>query len=274
MNNELITAYVDNEIKDENLLNQITEKIQSDFNLKYEFEVQSLCKNIVKQKLPPVKAPDYLKQRILSEIKPRESSFKKKTNFLLNLIARPSFSFATAIVIVASIILITVNRFENKLPPDVDLASLESDNMFLQAINNYSSILKGELKPQYITDDSKEICNFFYKSGVNYSTVVPEFKEWKLLGAVVSEDKGTKLAHHVYVGSKNQIIYVFQVDEDYINKVVKLDTDLLNYLDLGNCFSKEYNNNLVLFTKVNHNIFAVISNDDFDFVKNNFCNLN
>lgn len=274
MNSELITAYVDNEIKDEKLLNEVSQKIQSDFNLRYEFEVQSLCKRIVKNKVSKVAAPSYLKEKIISEIKPKEAQKEQKRNFLFDIFYKPSFSFATALVIVVAIVLITINRYNTTTPPEIDLANLKPDNMFVQAVNNYSAILKGQLAPQLVSNNSKEICDFFSHNGVNYSTIVPEFKEWKLLGAVISEDKGHKLAHHVYVGNNNELIYVFQVDEGYINNIVDLDTDLVSYLDSGNCYSKEINKNLVLFTKIGHNICAVVANNDFENVKNNFCSFN
>lgn len=274
MNNDLITAYVDNEITDESLLNRITEQLNNDNSLKFDYNVQSFCKKIVTNKVKKIPAPDYLKSRIISEILPKEIVPKKKSNFILDFFNRPSFSFATAIIIVIAIVLITFNRYNFNSVPDIDVTNLQPDNMFLQAVNNYSSILNGQLTPQFLSDNSKEICNYFSSNGVNYSTIVPEFKEWKLLGAVISEENGTKLAHHVYVGNNNQIIYVFQVDEAYVNHLIKLDPELVSYLDSGNCYSKVYNGNLVLFSKIEHNICAVIANDDFDYVKNNFCNLN
>lgn len=274
MNNDLITAYVDNEISDETLLNQINEQLKYDNSLKFDYNVQSFCKKIVTKKVKKIRAPEHLKSRIISEILPKEIIPKKKSNFLLDVFYRPTFSFATAIIIVIAIILIVINRYNIKSVPEIDVTSLKPDNMFLQAVNNYSSILNGQLTPQFLSDNSKEICNYFSKNGVNYSTIVPEFKEWKLLGAVISEDKGTKLAHHVYVGSNNQIIYVFQVDETYINRLIELDPELVSYLDSGNCYWKVYNGNLVLFSKIEQNICAVIANDDFSYVKNNFCNLN
>ncbi len=273
MNNELITAYIDNEISDQNLLIQIKDQIESDPSLKYEYQVQSLCKKIVTSKVKKIPAPESLRNRILSEIKPKENIQKKKNNLILDFFYRPSFSFATAMIIVIAIVLITINRSNVNRVPEIDITKLNPENMFFQAVNNYSSILKGQLTPQFLSNNSKEICNYFSTNGVNYSTIVPEFKEWKLLGAVISEDKGTKLAHHVYVGDKNQIIYVFQVDETYINKLLELDSQLINYLDDGNCYSKMYNGNLVLFSKMKNNIVAVIANNDFDDVKNNFCNL-
>lgn len=272
MNNELITAYADNEISDKKLLSELNNKIQNDIHLKFDYNIQCFCKKIVKDKITKVPAPVSLRNKIISDLKPKESSVKQKSNFLLDIFYKPSFSFATALVIVIAIILITINR--SNYIPELDFTNRNSDNMFIQAVNNYSLILKGQLTPQLVSSSSKEISNYFSNNGVNYSTIVPEFKEWKLLGAVISEDKGTKLAHHVYVGDNNQLIYVFQVDEAYINNVVDLDTKLLDYLDSGNCYYQEYDKNLVLFTKIGHNICAVIANDDFNFVKNNFCSLN
>jgi len=274
MNNDLITALVDNEISDKNLIQRLNEQISYDPSLKYDYNIQLFCKKIVTQRVKKVSAPQHLRSRIISEIMPKELEPKKKHNFLLDIFYRPSFSFATAIIIVVAIILITINRNTQTSIPEIDLANLTPDNMFLQAVNNYSSILKGQLTPQFLSDNSKEICNYFSKNGVSYSTIVPEFKEWKLLGAVISEDKGTKLAHHVYVGNNNQIIYVFQVNKSYINNLIELDPELVNYLDSGNCYSKEINGNLVLFSKMKQNICAVIANGDFNYVKNNFCSLN
>jgi len=273
MNNDLITAYVDNEITDLNQLRNISYQIQTDKNLKYDYNIQLFCKNIVKERVKHYQAPDYLKNRIINQIKPKEIEDKPKEGILFNLFHKPIFSFATALVIVISIVLILINRTED-LPPSVDISKLNPDNMFYQAINNYSLILEGKLKPQYLSDNPNEILNFFSENGVKYQTIVPNFKEWRLLGAVISDDKGNKLAHHVYTGDKNQIIYVFQVDETYLNNILALDPALLDYLERGNCFSQEIDGRMILLYKIEHNICAVVTNDDFYLVKENFCNYN
>lgn len=78
MNNDLVTAYVDNEISDESLLKQIKEQIDSNSTLKFEYNVQSFCKKIVNEKVKKVPAPNYLRSRIISEITPKEVVSKKK----------------------------------------------------------------------------------------------------------------------------------------------------------------------------------------------------
>jgi hypothetical protein len=274
MNKDLITAYVDNEIKDSLVVNQVKNNIENDEVFASEYIVQSFCKRIVKDKVQKNSAPDYLYKRILDEIKPKETASKKNNNFIFDIFYKPSFSFATAIIIVIAFLLVIINRYYTPSVPEIDFANLKADNMFYQAVNNYRLILNGQLTPQFVSDCSTEICDYFSKNGVSYSTVVPVFKEWKLHGAVISSDKGTKLAHHVYLGQNNEIIYVFQVEEEYINNIVNLNPDLLNYLDSGNCFTEVIDDKLVVFKRKDQNIFAVVSNGDFENVKNNFCSLN
>lgn len=280
MNKELVTAYLDNELRDESLKDEIKHLIDADPEYKFEYQIQHLVKKIVKEKYKRQQAPEHLKRRILNQIEseisiqsPKESSLKG-TSYWAGLFSKPAFSFATAIIIVISITLIIFNR--NSLQsPVIAENQLTPDNMFYQAENNFEAIIKGKLAPQIIADKPEEIKKYFESSGVRYSTLVPTFKEWKLLGAVVSEDNGEKFAHHVYAGEKGEIVYFFQVDESYFKShdIISLNEDLLEYLDQGNCFIKTEDKKVVLFKKVNHNICAVVSNAPLQDVQNNFCNI-
>ena len=147
--------------------------------------------------------------------------------------------------------------------------------MFIQAKNNFNSILNGKLLPQLTSANSEEIKNFFNTNGVKYSTSVPNLKDWKLLGAVVSEDGGEKFAHHVYVGKNGQLAYLFQVDESYIHThtIVTLSEDLVKYLDAGNCYSSKSEESITLFTKLGNNICAIVSNGNPKEIENTFCGL-
>lgn len=280
MNKELITAYLDNELRDESLKDEIKHLIDADPEYKFEYQIQNLVKRIAQEKYKRQQAPEHLKRRILNQIateinvqSPKESS-SKGISFWAGLFSKPAFSFATAIIIVISIILIIFNR--NSLqPPVIAEDQLTPDNMFYQAENNFEAIIQGKLAPQILSDNPDQIQKYFQSTGVRYSTLVPTFKEWKLLGAVVSEDKGEKFAHHVYAGEQGELVYVFQVDESYFKShdIISLNEDLLEYLDQGNCFIKTEDKKVVLFKKVNHNICAVVSNAPLQDVQKNFCNI-
>lgn len=275
MNKELITAFVDNELREESLRDEIKNLIDSDPEFKLEYQIQTLVKRVASEKYKRVKAPDYLRTRILNEIAPKESKKELKESFWAGLFSKPAFSFATAIIIIVSLILIIFNRTIEQQPPEISQKDLTPDNMFYQAQNNFKAIIEGKLAPQLTSENPAEIQKFFEKSGVKYSTVVPTFPQWSLLGAVVSEDKGEKFAHHVYAGKSGEIVYVFQVDEAYLksHEIISLNENLIDYLDSGNCYVKTEQDKVILFKKIDHNICAVVSNAPLQDVQNNFCNI-
>lgn len=277
MNKELITAFVDNEIKDASLKDEIKHLIDNDEEFRYEYQVQSLVKRIAKEKYKRTTAPDHLRIRILNQIAPEQVKArpqKEAASFWAGLFSKPAFSFATAIIIVISVILILFNRTPQQ-PPVISEDKLTPDNMFYQAENNFEAIIQGKLAPQLVANNPEQIKSFFESSGVKYSTLVPTFSEWSLLGAVVSEDKGEKFAHHVYAGKNGEIVYVFQVDESYLksHEIISLDESLLQYLEQGNCYVKTEKDKVLLFKKIDHNICAVVSNAPIQDVQNNFCNI-
>lgn len=275
MNKELITAFVDNELREESLRDEIKNLIDSDPEFKLEYQIQTLVKRVASEKYKRVKAPDYLRTRILNQIAPKESKKKFKESFWAGLFSKPAFSFATAIIIIVSLILIIFNRTVEQQPPEISQKDLTPDNMFYQAQNNFRAIIEGKLAPQLTSENPAEIQKFFEKSGVKYSTVVHTFPQWSLLGAVVSEDKGEKFAHHVYAGKSGEIVYVFQVDEAYLksHEIISLNENLIDYLDSGNCYVKTEQDKVILFKKIDHNICAVVSNAPLQDVQNNFCNI-
>ncbi len=276
MNNDLITALADNEIRDESQKKEILNLIGLDKSLAIDYKIQMLVKSLVREKLKIQHTPDFVRERILKSIAPKEEIKEKKRFFLTDLFEKPAFTFATAVVVVLAIVLILFNRPGTVESKDFAIEQMGSDNMFVQAKNNFKSIVEGRLSPQLNSANPEEIKNFFASKGVKYSTLVPSFSEWNLLGAVVSEDKGEKFAHHVYAGKKGEIIYLFQIDESYIysHKIVSLSDDLIKYLDEGNCYTTSSNGMVTLLTKADNNICAIVSNASLSDIENNFCNFN
>ncbi len=275
MNKELITALVDNEIKDPIEKETVWNAIKSDSSLEVDYKIQLLVKNLVREKVKIQPTPDYVRQRILKSIAPTVTKKEKKKFAFGDFLTRPAYTFATAVIVLLAIVLILLNRPQPVEYRNFALEQQGSDNMFVQAKNNFNSIVEGKLAPQLITSDPNEIKDFFIKSGVKYSTLVPSFSKWNLLGAVVSEDKGEKFAHHVYSSQDGKLVYIFQVDESYLqsHKIVSLSDDLLKYLDDGNCYTEVSDDKVTLLTKADNNICAVVSNEDLAVLENNFCNM-
>ncbi len=145
--------------------------------------------------------------------------------------------------------------------------------MYVQAKNNFNSIIEGKLAPQLISANAEEIQKFFNTQGVQYSTLIPAIDNWNILGAIVSEYKSKKLAHHIYMGKHGKLAYLFQVDESYLHSynIISLSDDLIKYLDEGNCYLSVSNGSVTLFIRMDNNICAVVSNGDPKELENIFC---
>ena len=272
---DMIDAYIDGEIKDELVKQEILSRIQNDNNFAIEYSVHSLIKNLVKEKLVYHQTPAKVRVKILKSIGSTTKVDSEKKSFFADLFERPSFSFATALVVVLAIALIIINRPGMVEKKDFAVEQLGSKNMFVQAKSNFNAITTGKLLPQLTSQNADEIKNFFNDNGVKYSTLVPNVAEWNLLGAVVSEDHGEKFAHHVYVSKDGKLAYLFQVDESYLynHEIISLSDDLIKYLDDGNCYSYESEGSVTMFTKLENNICAVVSNGNPKEIENLFCSL-
>ena len=272
---DMIDAYIDGEIKDELVKQEILSRIQNDNNFAIEYSVHSLIKNLVKEKLVYHQTPAKVRAKILKSIGSTTKVDSEKKSFFADLFERPSFSFATALVVVLAIALIIINRPGMVEKKDFAVEQLGSKNMFVQAKSNFNAITTGKLLPQLTSQNADEIKNFFNDNGVKYSTLVPNVAEWNLLGAVVSEDHGEKFAHHVYVSKDGKLAYLFQVDESYLynHEIISLSDDLIKYLDDGNCYSYESEGSVTMFTKLDNNICAVVSNGNPKEIENLFCSL-
>lgn len=272
---DMIDAYIDGEIKDELVKQEVLSRINSDNDFAIEYRVHSLVKNLIKEKVVYQQTPVKLRAKILKSIGSTTKVHSEKKSFFADLFERPSFSFATALVVVLAIALIILNRTGIVEKKDFAVEQLGSKNMFVQAKNNFNAITTGQLLPQLTSQNADEIKNFFNDNGVKYSTLVPTVADWNLLGAVVSEDQGEKFAHHVYVSKEGKLAYLFQVDESYLydHEIIYLSDDLIKYLDEGNCYSYESEGSVTMFTKLDNNICAVVSNGNPKEIENIFCSL-
>jgi hypothetical protein len=262
----LITALVDNEITDEKTRSIVLEKVNSDKDLRFDFLVQQRMKFLVsRSKLYP--APETVRRKIIRRIK--NSDVHSSLNYNFSSAPRIWF-YSTAAVIMIAVLLIIFNR-----PPSVELPGTSTGkNMLFEASNNFTKIKSGDIKPQFISDDPEEINSFFKREGIVYSTFIPEFTSLKIGGAVVSEENGYKLAHHVYTTGKNELVYVFQVSEKYFDEdIMSLPPDIKQNLELNNCYGNSDGGINSVFTTIGSNIFAVVSDLPVKEIESLFCSI-
>ncbi len=274
-NKYLITSLIDGELTDESMIREIKALIESDPELKKEYELHRFIKSLVHNNCKFRSSPEKLKRKILRKIKWIGNPLPQPFQFLRDIFSQPSIAVSGAFALILIVVTLLVNQTSKNKFLDLASEQLGSENMFVQAAANFENILCGKLSPQILTDSPETIKKFFIANGVKYATLIPQIENWKLIGGVVSEAHGEKLAHHVYTNSKGQIIYLFQVDKSCLkkNKSIKLSQNLLSYLDEGKCYCSTKNNCTTLMKKIDDNICAIVSDIPQNEIENLLCSL-
>lgn len=255
--NELITALVDNELTEAEDKVPLLSFIKDNPQYSYNYQIQLLTKNLVIKHKNFVPAPEKLKRKINRKIKPGLPVYQKIFGNLVDL-NPPVYAYAAvAIILVGSLFWFTTFMSSNH-------SNIEKrNNFFLAAQNNFYSILDGKINPDIITSQPETLKTFFIKHGIEYNTQIPCFKDWTLLGGVVSTSNGEKYAHMLYSNKEGKFIYVFQVCEHYLNNSNSLfvTEELKQSIQKAKYFCEKNEKATTYLTKHEGNLFAIVTND-------------
>lgn len=263
---DYITAIADNEEVEPSQLSLLKDELSKNKSLHFDLDCQLMMKKIVAEKCEWKKAPSSLRSKIELQIKPKE---KKRFRFF-SLTPRLGIGFAAALLI--AVILIIFNLNSPVTEEQIAEQKVETKDLLQTAYGNFNAITEGKLNVQIASDNPEEIKNFFAEKGVDYSVEVPEIKDYKILGAVVSVENGEELAHHVYRSSSGSLIYLFQLNEEHLNNnLYNCSKEVEEKIKKGECFVSQQNDAAAIILKKDQSFFAAVSNSSSD-LKNIFCN--
>lgn len=256
-----ISSLIDGEINEPKKKEEIIKKIKNDKKLKFEFLTLELLKKTIKDKVSPAELSVKQKDEILHKIisKQNRFNFLNKLTFIQN---KRFITYSTFAVIFIAFALLIFNRPPLNTDTNITLKGSQSQNMFIQAIDNFQNIVSGKMPIQMYSNNPKELQEFFKANGVSYPTRVALVENCNLIGGIVSNFNGVKFAHHIYKDKSGNLLYIFQVDEKYFkdNPKIFITNDLYQYLQNGNQYRLYLGNLLTIMTKVRNNICALISN--------------
>ena len=269
---EEITSYVDNELRDNSVFNRIKKLIEENSSVRAEYLRQSLVKNLLHQRFSNSKAPEYLVNNIRNQIfKPLPAGkISEPFQFIQNFF-KAKYAFAL-LVSVLFFILVSIPLAPDLSPESLIHQQKGDNNMLIQAHSNFHKIVEGELKVQFVDNNPKSISNFFESNGVSYSTIIPECPGWEVSGAIISEADGEKLAHTLFRNEKNEILYLYQANENIIKRklFVNISDDLIQYLNKGNLLKMNETDCQILMMKCKNNFIAITSNSLSNNLENSF----
>jgi type II secretory pathway pseudopilin PulG len=272
---EQITALVDNELKDQDDINRLKDIIKNDSKAGIEFYIETNLKNLVKNRVPQLQAPIYLRNRIVEQIKDEIASPKRQTSrrrWYEKLLLTPKYAIALVTVILAvvlSVVVLITNKNSSKNNNSKNQNPIY--NMLAEARKNFQKISEGKLPLQLSSNSPETVKRFFKQKGVKFDPIVPDFKDWELLGAVVSDQKGEKLPHNLYKCKDGKLVYLYQADEHCLkNKVVSLSSDISKIVDDGKYYKVSDGEQSALIWKHKGKICVVVSNGNINTVESKF----
>jgi len=267
-----ITGLVDDEITDRDRKEELLNLLKTNEDLRAEYRIQKDIKNLLQQRFSSSHAPAYLYESVMEQITkpPLHHINYSKSNSLRDFgnIIKKFFipEYAVALLIIFSLVFSFVTPVAKETINSLIAQQKGEQNFWIQANSNFASIINGKLPLQFTGSNPSEIKSFFKKSGVNYTTEIPEAGFWELQGAVVSTEKNHKLAHWVYGDNSGHLVYLFQVKTEIIeeHKILDLSADMLDYINKGYIVKANINGHVNYIWSHDNSFFALVSNDNPD----------
>src|SRR3989304_8614460 len=157
---ELITAYIDNEIKDQDELCKFQSELQKNPEIDFDLKSELFTKNLAREKFIRNKIPTSVQDQIHKKILDGKNKTASVNPFLRNLESGTFIKFSSALVIFLALILLLFNRPD---PLDNYEISVQSgnNNMLLLAHNNFEKFISGSMQLQFMSNNPNEINQFF-----------------------------------------------------------------------------------------------------------------
>ena len=259
---ELITAYIDNQISDVQLKKQIEEMLSKDEKLNAKYKAELLTKNLLSSRLTEVAVPEAAYTKLNASInnlilqQGTGGSYQKapaeypsfwatvKQALTPRMFGLPRYAYALVLVLILGAFFVISNSGDKTVNPHI-LAGTEKSVM-VQAVNSFHKILSGDVKPQLATSNAAEI-EKYVKENSHFDAFVPKIDNYELKGVVCNEYNGQKLAHIIYENSDDEVIYIYQttvaavhkkeleLPDDVQNEIIKTKFYMCDGVDDNNC---------------------------------------
>ncbi|MEO8665010.1 MAG: hypothetical protein ABI462_05890 [Ignavibacteria bacterium] len=259
---ELVSAYIDSEIKDEKEKQRIKDLIDTDNNYYNRYIFEKLAKQNLKKRSPRIETPVYIYKNIGTAIDqyiqkasvptaiatPEIRSYTEqlntqKSNLKRNLIYS---SFAFVLLIAVAFL------FNSILKKNPDL---RENDLVSVSRNIFDKVESGQVKLQYQTNDANALSDSMNKS-LDFKVFIPDVKDAILIGGVCNEINGQRVAHIIHKKG-DTLIYTLQASlKDVMlnkDKIILCDEFKENIRNGENWFpcTKDKNRSVVIWVKEN-----------------------
>jgi len=173
-----------------------------------EYEGERAVASLVHTRIKRASTPPEVLAAILRSIDKESRSGHPLQGTLISRIwhkplTRPAIGFALSF----AVIVLLLSRSE-PASPSLTAAGILGDDLIGQSVANFRAVKKGDMKPQ-ILSDSPENLRIFFEGKTEFPVFVPAMKECILVGGVIDDYHGLRIAHVMYKHGA-QTIYLSQ----------------------------------------------------------------
>jgi hypothetical protein len=222
---EMLTAYIDNELRNEKEITEIESGIEADPDLHNRYIFEKLTKERLRNTKKNSGVPQYLLQNINSEInnyiklasgKPEKAPVPPATygHQPLPTFDDPKkslkryFMYGSAVFVLLIISAFVLSYFVQKNP------ELAPNDLVSVSRNVFEKVLAGQVPLQIKSNNAKILADSMDKY-VDFKVFVPDVKDAELVGGTCNEINGEKLAHIIHKKG-NLYIYTLQGSRDHV----------------------------------------------------------
>jgi len=176
------------------------------------YELERMCKHIVSHKLMMVHTPSAVQNQLQTLLRNEDAGPAAKPSWIDRLLGN---KFLTP-VLVTGLAVIAVFLFLSKPQqvPDEGFSRPAAADIVQQSMDNFSSILAGDLKPTLTACSPDSIVSFLQAGAMPFSAKVLRLKDCKSYGATINEVNGARLAHVVYAVGPAHLLYVYEAEKE------------------------------------------------------------
>lgn len=267
-NDDALSAFIDKQPLTADEQRRIEELLASGSETAQHIAVLRAVKNSIKSNANlRMEAPASLHTSILSSIRSESSQNTTTTNTqprqlvaapepsllqrVMSWLMQPIVAFPLLIVAIGGGYLLNSQRQQQ-------LTSVNHWDFHDESFTNYDLITKGQLKLQKATSNYDELLTFFKEQGINYDIVHPKINA-QLVGGVVSEHNGQKLAHLVYK-YHDSLVYMYEAPEHlFANHTLEIPARVAGYAQSGRWYSEGDAKHSWMFWRVKSTYCSVVA---------------
>ncbi len=174
-----------------------------------ELELEKVMRHFVQTRCKRKQAPAHVLHAITQHIE-NDSPPAEHVPFWRRLVAslyfRPAIAFAAACF--AVILLLNTDRSPN-IPRTIEASLLPANDVIKQSLTNYMAVVRGEIKPQLVSDEVEHVRQFF-AGKTDFPVLFPNIQGCRLIGGVLNDFSGKTLAHVVYAHHGSELVYIYE----------------------------------------------------------------